>query len=91
MIVLGVSFIVELVLSEEGSRKARDLARLWIRKGEALLTIDLALPETLNAVWKRALKIRDLYRGGALEVIRGLLYIDKTKYILLKGGCGGDI
>ncbi|MET1159545.1 MAG: type II toxin-antitoxin system VapC family toxin [Thermoprotei archaeon] len=73
MIVLDASFLVKLILSEEGSRKARDLTRLWIRKGEMLLTIDLALPEALNAVWKHALKIHDIDKGEAIEAVKDLL------------------
>ena len=75
MIVLDASFLVKLVLEEEGSGKARGLVRSWARSGEALATIDLALSEALNAIWKHALKIGDLSQGEAADSARDLLKI----------------
>ncbi len=78
MIVLDASFLVKLVLEEKGSDRARNLARSWARSGEVLATIDLALPEALNAVWKHSLKIGDLDRGEAIDSVRDLLKIWAT-------------
>ncbi len=75
MIVLDASFLVKLVLDEEGSKKALNMPRLWARSGEALATIDLALPEALNAIWKHTLKIGDLSRDEATDSVRDLLKI----------------
>ncbi len=66
---------MKLVLDEEGSEKSRNMARLWARGGEALATIDLALPEVLNAIWKHTLKIGDLSRDDATDSVRDLLKI----------------
>ena len=75
MIVLDASFLVKLVLDEEGSKKALNMARLWARSGEALATIDLALPEALNAIWKHTIKIGDLSRDEAADSVRDLLKV----------------
>ncbi len=78
MIVLDASFLVKLVLEEKGSEKARSLARIWARNGETLATIDLALPESLNAIWKHCRKIGDLDTDEAYETIRDLLKLWTT-------------
>jgi predicted nucleic acid-binding protein len=75
LIVLDASFLVKLVLGEKGSEKARSLARSWAGSGEVLATMDLALPEALNAIWKHALKIGDLSRGEAINSVEDLLKI----------------
>ena len=73
MIVLGSSFIAKLVLGEEGSEEARRLTRLWANRGEVLATIDIALPEALNAIWKHCLKVGDLSREEAVSSVDDLL------------------
>ena len=73
MIVLDASFLVKLVLGENDSRKARNLARSWARSGEALVTVDLALPEALNTIWKHSLKIGDLSWDEAVNSAVDLL------------------
>ncbi len=75
MIVLDASFLVKLILEENGSDKARELVRSWAGSGEPLATIDLALPEALNAVWKHCRKIGDLDREKACEAMEDLLKI----------------
>ena len=76
--VLDASFIVKLVLEEEGSDIARSLARSWMEEGKGLTTIDVALPETLNAIWRHALKIGDLNPNEAIDVARDFLRIWTT-------------
>lgn len=75
MIVLDASFLVKLVLEEEGSETARSLLRSWAGNGEILATVDLALPEALNAIWKHVSKIGDLGREEAADGARDLLRI----------------
>jgi len=75
LIVLDSSFLVKLILKENGSDKAREMARSWSATGEALVTLDIALPEALNAIWKHCLKIGDLPRSEALKAAEDLLRI----------------
>lgn len=75
---MDASFLVKLVLEEKGSDRARDLAHSWAKSGEALVTIDLALPEALNAIWKHSLRIGDLDRDEAVDSVRDLLKIWTT-------------
>ncbi len=60
MIVLDASFIVKLVVEEEGSREAENLVERWLRSGEKLATVDIALAESCNALWKHHVIHRDL-------------------------------
>ena len=90
MIVLDASFLVKLVLEEEGSQKARELVRSWARGGEALITIDLALPEALNAIWKHALKVGDLSRDEAIESAEDLLKIWDTLRVYTSKNLAGS-
>ena len=50
MIVLDASFLVKLVVEEEGSKEARRLVRDWIGGGEVLATVDIALAEALRSI-----------------------------------------
>ena len=75
MIVLDASFLVKLVLEEEGSREARNLAKHWIRQNEILSTLDIALAEALNAIWKHASRIRDLDEAKAVGSMKDLIRI----------------
>jgi predicted nucleic acid-binding protein len=62
-------------LEEEGSREARSLARSWATSGRIMATIDLTLPEAMNAIWKHSVKIGDLSREEAVRCIEDLLGI----------------
>jgi len=42
LIVLDSSFLVKLVLEENESSKAREMARSWSAIGEVLVTLDIA-------------------------------------------------
>ncbi|MEB3756277.1 MAG: type II toxin-antitoxin system VapC family toxin [Desulfurococcales archaeon] len=75
---MDASFLVKLVLWEKGSEKAHDLARSWAVNREALVTVDIALSEALNAIWKHALKIGDLDMEKAIESAGDLLKIWDT-------------
>ena len=80
MIVLDASFLVKLVLEEEGSGEARGLAAQWARSMERLSAPDLALSEALNAIWKHATKIGDLSvdeaQSAAGDLIRIWRFLD---------------
>jgi len=51
---------VKLVLSEAGSKEARAEIASALKKGYALHTLDLALAECLNVIWKHASVLKDL-------------------------------
>ncbi|MCE4611687.1 MAG: type II toxin-antitoxin system VapC family toxin [Desulfurococcales archaeon] len=76
--VLDASFLVKLVLEEEGSESARALAKSWAIKGEVLGVPDLALPEALNAIWKHTSKIKDIGVEEALNSVKDLLRLWAT-------------
>ena len=78
MIVLDASFLVKLVLGEEGSEKARNLTRSWAAGGEVLATLDLALPEALNALWKHSTKTGDLSPEETVNAAEDLLKVWAT-------------
>lgn len=51
---------MKLVLNEAGSKEARVEVASVLKKGYALYTVDLALAESLNAIWKHANILKDL-------------------------------
>lgn len=51
-LLLDSSVLVKLVVNEFGSEKARETVKKHLREGFVLYTVDLALPEALNALWK---------------------------------------
>ncbi|MGA2386599.1 MAG: type II toxin-antitoxin system VapC family toxin [Candidatus Bathyarchaeia archaeon] len=57
---LDSNIISKLIISEPGSKEARNTVAAFLKKGYALYTIDLALIETLNVIWKHARLIKDL-------------------------------
>ncbi|RLG82135.1 MAG: hypothetical protein DRO40_08380 [Thermoprotei archaeon] len=75
MIILDASFLVKLVLDEEGSDIAEKLLREWIISGEDIVSIDIALSESLNALWKHYALIKDLDLVALNEALKDLLTI----------------
>ncbi len=75
MIVLDASFLVKLVITEEGSDKARKLMRLWVSSGEHLVVTEQALLEALNAIWKHGVKTGEIGEREALEAAKDLIEI----------------
>jgi len=57
--ILDASFLVKLVLEERGSGKARGKFRELLVYGTPY-TLDIALAEALNAIWKHAYLVKDL-------------------------------
>jgi predicted nucleic acid-binding protein len=90
LIVLDASFLVKLVLEEMGSRRARELTRSWARGGETLATVDLALPEALNAIWKHAARIGDLSPHEAIESAGDLLRLWRMLKIYPSSDLAGE-
>ncbi len=72
MIVLDASFLVKLVVEEEGSEQAERLVLKWLSRGEKLTTIDIALAEAANALWKHYSIHRDLGLEEFKEAIKDL-------------------
>ena len=75
MIVLDASFLVKLVITEEGSDKARKLMRQWVSSGEHLVVTEQALLEALNAIWKHSVKTGEIGEREALEAAEDLMAI----------------
>jgi predicted nucleic acid-binding protein len=51
---------VKLFIGEPGSKEAQETVTSALKKGYALYTVDLALAEGLNVIWKHASLLRDL-------------------------------
>ncbi len=51
---------MKLVLNEQGSKEARANLLGFLKKGYALYTVDLALAECLNAIWKHVNLLSEL-------------------------------
>ena len=54
------NILVKLVLNEAGSKEARATVADVLKKGYTLHTVDFALAEGLNVVWKHANVLKDL-------------------------------
>ena len=57
---MDCNILVKLVLNEAGSKEARASVSDALKKGYALHTVDIALAEGLNAIWKHANALKDL-------------------------------
>ena len=73
MIVLDASFLIKLVLEEKGSDIAEKLFKDWIIRGEDIITVDTALSESFNALWKHYILLKDLDRSTLNEASKDLL------------------
>ena len=73
MIVLDASFLVKLVLEEKGSDTAEKLFKDWVIRGEDIVTVDIALSESFNALWKHYTLLKDLDRNTLNEASKDLL------------------
>ena len=72
MIILDSTFLVKLVLQEPNSGEARRLTREWITRLEPLATLDIAVPEALDAIQKHATETKDLTRREAIQATADL-------------------
>ncbi|MBC7113153.1 MAG: type II toxin-antitoxin system VapC family toxin [Candidatus Methanomethyliales bacterium] len=81
--VLDASAIIKLVLEERGSAEVRKCVKDLLKGGYALHTVDLALVECLNAVWKHARIHGDLSLEEAEGAAKDLIKIYDALQILL--------
>ena len=66
------SILIKLVTNEVGSREARATVTGYLRKDYSLYTVDLALAEGLNAIWKHLRISKDLKTEDAKPTIQDL-------------------
>jgi predicted nucleic acid-binding protein len=59
-LILDSNILVKLVMNEPRSKEARTTVANVLKKGYTLYTVDLALAEGLNAIWKHAGVLKDL-------------------------------
>ncbi|HSQ48434.1 MAG TPA: type II toxin-antitoxin system VapC family toxin [Candidatus Deferrimicrobiaceae bacterium] len=70
---LDANVIIKLVLNEPDSKVARNTVEGFLEKGHLLYTVDNALAECLNVLWKHATLLRDLSVGDTKTAIHYLL------------------
>ncbi|MGC8949045.1 MAG: type II toxin-antitoxin system VapC family toxin [Thermoprotei archaeon] len=73
MIVLDASFLVKLVIEEQSSTESRTFLKKALSLGEEAATVDIALAEVLNALWKHVTLIGDLGRDDYKNAVQDLL------------------
>ena len=73
MIILDASFLVKLILEEPYSHEAYDIIEGLLRRSEKLITVDIALPETLNALWKHHVILKDISEKTLMEAVSDLM------------------
>ncbi|MEM2687630.1 MAG: hypothetical protein QW796_04705 [Thermoproteota archaeon] len=64
-IILDSNILVKLVVNEPGSSEVRKRIEALLEGGFNLYTVDLALPEALNALWKHA-ELEGIWMGVKL-------------------------
>jgi predicted nucleic acid-binding protein len=69
---LDSNILVKLVLNEVGSKEARASVADALKKGYALHTVDIALAEGLNVIWKHANMLKDLKMKEAMPATEDL-------------------
>jgi predicted nucleic acid-binding protein len=62
-------------MNELGSKEARTYITDALKKGHTLHTVDIALSETLNVIWKHANLLKDLKPEEATQAIEDLTRI----------------
>jgi len=73
---------VKLVTTEPGSKEARTSITNLLRKGYSFYTVDIALAESLNAIWKHVKIHKDLKTEGVKSAIQDLTKIHDKLNIL---------
>ena len=73
MIVLDASFLVKLVIEEQSSTESRSFLKKALSLGEEAATVDIALAEVLNALWKHVTLIKDLDRDDYRNAVQDFL------------------
>lgn len=82
MIILDADAIVKLVIKEEGSGKAIREVNKAIENGNIIAVPDIALAESLNAIWKHFNLLKDISKKELDMAVEQLLFVwDKiTKF-----------
>lgn len=66
---------MKLTLNEANSKEARRAVNSYLEKDYALHTVDIALAESLNAVWKHTKIVKDLKSEEARKTAHDLIKI----------------
>jgi predicted nucleic acid-binding protein len=74
-LILDSNIIAKLVLNEPGSKEARANVTGFLKKGYTLYTVDLALAECLNVIWKHANLLSDLKAEDAKSAVEDLVKV----------------
>ena len=70
--VIDSSALAALLLKEEGWKKMREILR------KKPYTLELAIKEAANSIWKRAKLLRDIDESKALTILEDLLKLRRT-------------
>jgi predicted nucleic acid-binding protein len=70
--ILDSTILVKLVVNEITSQEASKTVTLLLRRGHPLCTVDLALTECVNAIWKHANLHKDLKLDDAKAAVHDL-------------------
>ncbi len=70
--VIDSSALAKFILREKGWEHVRDILR------ERPRTLDLAVKEAANAIWRRAVHLKDINAEKALQILDNLLSMRKT-------------
>jgi predicted nucleic acid-binding protein len=87
---LDSNILVKLVLNEQGSKEAQAHIVNALQKGYTLHTVDIALAESLNVIWKHVNLLKDLLPQEVPQTIEDLtkiydkLNIVKTREITIE-------
>ena len=87
---MDASIIIKLVVEEPGSTEARTYLKTLLKGGYALYTVDLALAECLNAVWKHAQTHKDLEVEDAKSAVQDLVRIYDSLQVVSARDLSGD-
>ena len=71
--ILDASFIVKLLVEEPGYELAENHLDDLLRSGEEIATVDIALAECMNALWKHVKIVKDLGEEDFHEAVSDLL------------------
>jgi predicted nucleic acid-binding protein len=69
---LDSTILVKLVVNEPGSQEASKTVALLLKRGHRLYTLDLALAECVNAIWKHANLHKDVTLEDAKAAVQDL-------------------
>jgi predicted nucleic acid-binding protein len=72
---LDANIIIKLVLNEPDSKEARATVEDFLEKGYLLYTVDNALAECLNVIWKHSTLLKDINSEDAKSAVQYLLKV----------------